>query len=136
VNQHFAWTETQVEHDVQPEPHLPAAVRRRPGVLRQHVGHATVPGTHTLLKLCGDNIVIPITYLINKSLTVGVFPSILKTASVIPLHKSGPKSDPNNYQPISILPTISKIFEKHIATQLQSFLTKHNRTFAISYLHK
>jgi len=64
-----------------------------------------------ILKLCWDNIVIPITYLINKSLTEGVFPSTLKTASVIPLHKSGPKSDPNNYRPISILPTISKFLK-------------------------
>ena len=66
-----------------------------------------------ILKLCGDNIDIPITYLINKSSTEGVFPMTLKTASVISLHKSGPKSDPNNYRPISILPTISKILEKH-----------------------
>ena len=79
-----------------------------------------------ILKLCGDSIVAPITFIINKCISEGVFPCTFKTASVIPLHKSGPKSDPNNYRPISILPTLSKIFERHIATQLMTFLTEHS----------
>ena len=36
--------------------------------------------------------------------------------------KKGEKSDPGNYRPISILPTLSKIIEKHIASQLRDFL--------------
>ena len=79
-----------------------------------------------ILKICGDSIVTPITFIINKCISEGIFPDSFKTASVIPLHKNGSKLDPNNYRPISILPTLSKIFERHISTQLLSFLTKHN----------
>jgi len=74
-----------------------------------------------ILKICGDSIVTPITFIINKCISEGVFPDSFKTATVIPLHKNGSKLDPNNYRPISILPTLSKIFERHISTQLLSF---------------
>ena len=49
-----------------------------------------------ILKICGDSIVTPITFIINKCISEGVFPDSFKTASVIPLHKNGSKLDPNN----------------------------------------
>ena len=49
-----------------------------------------------------------INFIINKSITSGVFPSIWKHAKVKPLYKSGAKDELNNYRPISILPTLSK----------------------------
>ena len=55
-----------------------------------------------------------ITFLINKSLSLGIFPNVWKTANIIPIHKTGPKEDVNNYRPISILPTVSKVMEKWI----------------------
>ena len=79
-----------------------------------------------ILKLSSDYIAEPITYLINKSLSEGVFPNELKNASVIPIHKAGSKSNPNNYRPISILPTLSKVFERHVASQIQDFLKKYD----------
>ena len=59
--------------------------------------------------------------IINKSFTHGVFPKFLKIAHVIPIYKSGDKTDPGNYRPISILPILSKIFEKVASDQLYSF---------------
>jgi len=83
-----------------------------------------------LIKLCGDFITVPLSSIINRSISQATFPDTLKNAFVIPIYKSGPKSDPNNYRPISILPTISKIIERHVATQLLDFLKQHNLLYA------
>ena len=44
----------------------------------------------------------------------------------IPIHKSGSKTEINNYRLIYILPSISKFFEKSIAHRLSNYLEKHN----------
>ena len=77
-----------------------------------------------IIKCARDHLVIPISSLINRSIQLGIFPNKLKYAYVLPLFKSGSRDDPNNYRPISILPTISKIFERHIANQLHSYFEK------------
>ena len=78
-----------------------------------------------ILKLSVDAISPSIAELINKSITTGCFPSQLKQAKVLPIYKGGDKTDPSNYRPISILPTISKIFEKHVHKHLMGFLNKY-----------
>ena len=73
------------------------------------------------------HIISPVlSHIINKSLQQGHFPSCLKLARVIPLHKGGRKDDTNNYRPISILPIFSKIFERVVYNQLYGFLEKYN----------
>ena len=48
----------------------------------------------------------------NMSINRGIFPNEMKLAKLIPLFKSGKKEHCSNYQPISLLPVISKILEK------------------------
>ena len=74
------------------------------------------------LKLSAEIISPSLTFLINKSITSNRFPQKLKLARVTAIHKGGPRDIPSNYRPISILNTISKIFERHVCTQLYEFL--------------
>ena len=46
------------------------------------------------------------------SFSQGVFPEVNKIAKIIPIHKKGSTKDVNNYRPISLLSTFSKIIEK------------------------
>ena len=66
-----------------------------------------------------------IAMLINKSIKTGTFPFQLKQAKVHPIFKGGTKSDPSNYRPISILPTVSNHLKKHINKHLMGYLNKH-----------
>ena len=62
-----------------------------------------------------------LTFLINKALKAQTFPECLKRAVVVPIFKSGNVSGANNYRPISLLPAISKVFEKIIYIRMTSF---------------
>ena len=64
--------------------------------------------------------------LLNNCMRSGIFPDELKIAKVIPLYKSGDKSDITNYRPISLLPVLSKIFEKLIHFRLTKFFDDNN----------
>ena len=54
----------------------------------------------------------------NTSIRSGVFPKDWKIAKVAPIFKSGSKSQMGNYRPISVLPTLARIFEKLVSTRI------------------
>ena len=54
----------------------------------------------------------PLCDIFNKSLSIGIFPNKLKIAKVILIYKSEDRSIVNNYRPISVLPSLSKIWGK------------------------
>ena len=58
----------------------------------------------------------------NETIRSGKFPSISKKANITPVFKKGFKGSKENYRPVSILPVISKIFEKMISKQITSFM--------------
>ena len=68
-------------------------------------------------------LVKPISELCNLSMALGRFPDACKTAKVKPLFKKGSKTDPSNYRPISLLPLLSKVFERVVLDQTEEFLS-------------
>ena len=81
--------------------------------------------TNRMLKKEKKTFATLLTPLINESLAAGIFPEVLKIAKVIPIHKKGDKRNMNNYRPISLLPVLSKIFEKILNAQLTEHLDKY-----------
>ena len=82
--------------------------------------------TPRILKTSAEAVAPILLEIINLSLTNGQFPESLKLAKIKPIHKGGPKSDPSNYRPISVLPVISKIVEKHVTKHLFAYLKKYD----------
>ena len=60
----------------------------------------------------------------NLSFSTGVFPVILKTAKVIPIHKKNSKLEVSNYRPISLISNTDKSFEKLMRSRLIEFLVE------------
>ena len=59
-------------------------------------------------------------------ITTGNFPESFKMSKIVPLFKKGAPSLLTNFRPISLLPTISKIFERIIRDQLYEYLNDNN----------
>ncbi len=79
-----------------------------------------------LLKIAAPVIAGPITRILNLSITTGIFPNKWKTAKVTPTHKKDNITDKNNFRPISILTTLSKLIERHIHNHFYTFLVRNN----------
>ena len=75
----------------------------------------------------------PLTLIINQSLNSGIFPDSLKIAKVIPLFKKDNEMIVDNYRPISLLPVISKVFEKCVFNQLYEYFQKYKLFYSSQY---
>ena len=87
-------------------------------------GHDHV--SNVLLKSLKNELIDPLTHILNSSFETGIFPAKLKIAKVLPIFKKGEESLLENYRPISILPSISKVFEKAICNQLNTYFKENN----------
>lgn len=81
----------------------------------------------SLLRDCAAELTAPLVHLINFSFVSGKFPSSLKLAVIKPFYKKkGSRNECNNYRPISILSSFSKVLEKVFLRRLDTFLSSHN----------
>ena len=76
-----------------------------------------------LVKLSGQVIAQILTIIFNVSIHDGCFPSEMKVAKILPMHKGDSVLSVGNYRPISLLPIFSKIFERLIYNRLIEFIT-------------
>ena len=71
--------------------------------------------------------------LINSAIKDCVFPNKLKLADITPIFKKGNATDVKNYRPISVLPPISKIFEKLLYTQMSTYFEQFLSPYLCGY---
>ena len=84
--------------------------------------------TDILTRIFKENIDIFTDFLctsINSVIKSSSFPSALKLADVTPVHKKGRKDMKENFRPVSILPTLSKVFEKCLFAKYLLYSTQH-----------
>ena len=86
-----------------------------------------------LVKDIKDILLEPLTIIANQILTTGIFPDELKIAKVIPLFKANDNTLFSNYRPISLLPALSKIFEKIIYAQLFEYFQNNGLFYKSQY---
>ena len=78
--------------------------------------------SNKLLRVTAYGIADSVTKLINKSLSLGEFPTEWKKANVVAIHKKSSVHEVSNYRPISLLSCLSKICERVVATKLRLHL--------------
>ena len=89
--------------------------------------------TNILLKRISEGILEPLIEVVNKSLSEGKFPEKMKHADVCPLYKSKDRLEKNNYRPISLLITLSKLLEKIVHRRTYNFLEKACQIYSSQY---
>ena len=76
-----------------------------------------------IYKMIIPSIIVPVTHIINKSLSSGIMPQCCKKALITPIYKGeGDKYNPENYRPISILPILGKCIEYFVNQNLSEHL--------------
>ena len=63
--------------------------------------------------------------ILNLSLSSGAFPDSWNFARVAPIFNEGPSDKRSNYRPISVLPAVSRLFEKLVYDQLYRYLDEN-----------
>ena len=91
---------------------------------KNSAGHDGI--SNSCLKQIIPDIVKPLTHIFNLSLCSGVVPQKMKLAKVVPIFKKGDALLVNNYRPISLLTSLSKILEKLVYSRTIKFLLDKN----------
>ena len=71
--------------------------------------------------------------IIKNAFDTSSFPKQLKLADVTPVFKSGDKTNMKNYRPVSVLPSVSKVFERLMQNQIISHIDKHLSPYLCGY---
>lgn len=79
-----------------------------------------------ILKAVAREICAHLSFIINLCISVGVFPDALKKSIVKPLYKKDSHELMINYRPIALIPVLSKVFEKYISREINTYLEKYN----------
>ena len=143
-NQYFASVGNKLTDQIQPSQdnpiwHIPVGKERfqfkqiKPAKVNTVLGklkNGKATGIHNIpnksLKLSKDIIASSLTAIFNACIKERIFINDFKTGKVSPVFKSGRKDLPGNYRPITVLPTIARVFVRIVYEQIYSFLTTNN----------
>lgn len=78
------------------------------------------------IKIILPLIITPITFLFNKIIATGCYPSAWKYSKVVPIHKNAASNNLENLRPISILCAISKAFERVLKNQISEYINNND----------
>ena len=101
--------------------------------LRSKSSSASDELSTTILKSLVHELCQPLTIIANQIINTSIFPDRLKSAKVIPIFKKNDPHECNNYRPISILPAISKVYEKLLLQQLNHHFESNNLHYNSQY---
>ncbi|RXF69280.1 reverse transcriptase family protein, partial [Desulfovibrio sp. DS-1] len=128
---------TEVDSEVERRSSLPAETTLDPVTVEEvqdlikSLKPRKAPGidgiNNRVLKLLPGHLIIILVSIFNAAITNCSFPAIWKEADVIGIHKPGkPANKPSSYRPISLLSTLSKLYERVILSRLRDFaISKH-----------
>ena len=86
-----------------------------------------------LMKIIKYQLLSPVTLVINQMINTGIFPDKLKIGKINPIYKKDDESLFTNYRPISLLPAISKIFEKVLFKQIYNYFQQKKLFYSAQY---
>jgi hypothetical protein len=115
-------------HNTTPE-HIQKVIKK----LQPKLSYDASGVSSKMIKFIGDEIAFPLAHIFNISLREGVFPEKLKLCRVIPIFKAGNPLECDNYRPILLLSSISKILEKIVAQKLISHLLDNDLLYVHQY---
>ncbi|CAF4921618.1 unnamed protein product [Pieris macdunnoughi] len=82
--------------------------------------------TGEILKKLPRKVIVLLTMLFNAIFRIQYYPKLWKISQIIMIVKPGkPPTEPSSYRPISLLPTISKVFEKTLLRRLKPVLDQN-----------
>jgi hypothetical protein len=103
------------------------------GLLQLDIGKSPGPDgvPSDYLRGCASALVVPLTHIFNKSIALGIFPSLWKCGNTTPIFKKGDKSDITNYRPICLQNAMAKLLESLILRKM----SPHINSVLDSQLH-
>ena len=89
--------------------------------IKKAYGFDNVPGK--LLQIACNELSVPLTSLLNSCINQKQFPDVMKCAELCPIFKKSDKLSKTNYRPVSILTSLSKLFESVMNDQLTGYFS-------------
>ena len=86
-----------------------------------------------MLKISSEATANILQKLLNDSLETGTFPDSLKLADITPVFKKKDPLNKTNYRPVSVLPIVSKLFEKIMQKQINDFISNYLSPYLCGY---